>query len=94
MTFKNNLKGYRLEYAPQAKKTLSKLHKNIAKNIYDKLDDLVEGKQNLDITKLSGYQGQCYRLRTNDYRIIYTVWEDQVIVYVIEIGHRREIYRD
>ena len=94
MTFINNLKGYRLIYANPAKKILEALPVEIAQRIYVKLGELVAGQSSLDIKKLSGYQDQRYRLRVGDYRIVYVVWKQQVIVYVIDIGHRKEIYRD
>ena len=41
--------------------------------------------------KLKGREG--FRIRTNDYRIIYTVENKKLIVHVIAIGHRKEIYK-
>jgi mRNA interferase RelE/StbE len=35
-----------------------------------------------------------FRLRVGDFRLIYAVFENEVIVYIIEVGHRKEIYRD
>jgi len=43
-------------------------------------------------TKLTGRDA--YRIRVNDYRIIYSVHERVLTVIVVAIGHRREIYRD
>jgi mRNA interferase RelE/StbE len=42
--------------------------------------------------KLTGLE-HAYRLRHGDYRIIYEVHEDRLLVLVIRIGHRREVYR-
>jgi mRNA interferase RelE/StbE len=50
--------------------------------------------QNLDIKKLEGKENPTYRLRSGDYRIIYTIEKQIVTVLVIEIKHRREVYRD
>jgi mRNA interferase RelE/StbE len=41
---------------------------------------------------LSGFQ-HAYRLRHGDYRILYEVHDDRLLVLVIRIGHRREVYR-
>jgi len=41
--------------------------------------------------KLSGRDG--YRIRVGDFRIIYRIYKNELIVLVIDIGHRREIYR-
>ena len=43
--------------------------------------------------KLAGREA-AYRLRVGDYRIVYTVSDLEIIVEVIKIGHRREVYRD
>ena len=45
-----------------------------------------------DIKKLAGYEDR-YRLRVGDYRVIYAVVDQQLIILVLGVGHRREIYR-
>lgn len=56
-------------------------------------DELVQGKQGLDIKKLIGFNNTTYRLRVADYRIIYEVYDKQIIIKVIKIAHRKEVYR-
>ena len=41
--------------------------------------------------KLTGENA--YRIRVGDYRIIYTIYDDRLVVLVIDVGHRREVYR-
>lgn len=93
MRVKNYLKGYKLYFTSQAKRDIKKLEKKDTEDILEKLDDLVDGKENLDITPLEGSKEPIYRLRTGDYRIIYRVEKHIITVSVIEIGHRKEIYR-
>ncbi len=45
-----------------------------------------------DIKKLAGYSDR-YRLRAGDYRIIYEIADEQLIILVVGVGHRREAYR-
>ena len=45
-----------------------------------------------DIKKLAGYSDR-YRLRVDDYRIIYEIADEQLIILVVGVGHRREAYR-
>jgi mRNA interferase RelE/StbE len=92
MVFINRLKGYSLDYSPRAQKDLKKIPKNIAKKIESKFDDLVAGKSNLDVTKLEDDEN-LYRLRYGDYRAIYYVKEQCITVVVINVEHRREVYR-
>ena len=46
---------------------------------------------NLNIKKLKS-KFALYRLRAGDYRIVYTIEHQKIIVYVIAIGHRKEVY--
>jgi mRNA interferase RelE/StbE len=41
---------------------------------------------------MSGIE-HCYRLRLGDYRILYEVYDRRLVVVVIRVGHRREVYR-
>ena len=43
--------------------------------------------------KLQG-EDDLYRIRVGDYRVIYTVKDEELIVLVLRVGHRREVYRD
>jgi mRNA interferase RelE/StbE len=45
-----------------------------------------------NVKKLTGYEDR-YRLRVGDYRVIYEVMEGQLVILVVGVGHRREIYR-
>lgn len=45
-----------------------------------------------DVKKLAGYDDR-YRLRVGDYRVIYEISDRQLVVLVIGVGHRREIYK-
>jgi mRNA interferase RelE/StbE len=45
-----------------------------------------------NVRKLSGYADR-YRLRVGDYRVIYEVMDGQLVILVVGVGHRREIYR-
>lgn len=45
-----------------------------------------------DLKKLAGHEDR-YRLRVGDYRVIYEVIDGQLVILVVGVGHRREIYR-
>jgi mRNA interferase RelE/StbE len=49
-------------------------------------------RQDTDIKKLAGYADR-YRLRVGDYRVIYEIADEQVIILIVGVGHRREAYR-
>jgi mRNA interferase RelE/StbE len=44
------------------------------------------------VKKLAGYEDR-YRLRAGDYRVIYDVTDAELVILVVGVGHRREVYR-
>ncbi len=77
----------------QAEKTLRKLPKEILSRVDRLLISLAEEPRPVDCKKLRGYEN-LYRLRAGDWRLIYAIEEDQLVVLVIEIAPRREAYQD
>ena len=49
-------------------------------------------RQDADIKKMTGYADR-YRLRVGDYRVIYEIADQELIILVVGVGHRREAYR-
>lgn len=94
MTQKNNFKGYKIQFTPQAQKELKKLEQKELVKIDNKLNDLISGAQNLDIKKMITDTGSLYRLRCGDYRVIFEIKNHIVTILIIKIAHRREVYRD
>ncbi|MDO8953982.1 MAG: type II toxin-antitoxin system RelE/ParE family toxin [Gammaproteobacteria bacterium] len=75
-------------------KLLAKLPANIEKRILKKLDAVLALKNPRSIgDSLSGPLHGLWRYRVGDYRIICDIQEDKVVVLVLNIGHRREIYK-
>ena len=80
---------YQIIIKKKAKKFIDKLPMNERKRVVLAIEQLPNGE---DIKKLQGYDG-LLRLRVGDYRIIYTVDNGKIIVYVIDAGNRGEIYK-
>lgn len=83
--------SYRIEIEPSVRRALAKLPKLIATRIIKRLETLAENPRGMGAVKLSGHNA--YRVRVGDYRIIYAVLDDRMLVLVVELGHRRDIYR-
>jgi len=85
---------YRLEFLPGAVKDLKKLDFVVQKMIKNKLEILAGNPEQLknDIKALKGNHARKYRLRVRDYRIIFQKRDDVLIILVVGIGHRRNIY--
>ena len=82
---------YRIIIKKKAKKFIDKLPKNERKRIALEIEQLPNGE---DIKRLKGENNRgLFRLRVGDYRIIYSVDNRELIVYVIDAGNRGEIYK-
>ncbi|MHC4459757.1 MAG: type II toxin-antitoxin system RelE family toxin [Planctomycetota bacterium] len=85
---------YKLKYRRQARNYLARLPLKIKSRIINTLHNLKEDPDdpNLDTEKLKGGGGG-YRLRVGQYRILYTRHEDQLIIEVVKIRPRGDIYK-
>jgi len=82
---------YSVRLKPSADRALSKLARDVQARILDKLEQLAANPFPAGVEKMQEEPG--YRVRVGDYRIVYDVLHHELIVFVIRIGHRREIYR-
>ena len=80
---------YRIIIKKKAKKFIDRLSKNERVRIVRAIEMLPNGE---DIKKLKGHN-DLMRLRVGDYRIIYTVDNGELIVYVIDADNRGEVYK-
>ena len=80
---------YQIILRKKAKKFIDKLPKNERIRIVRAIETLPNGE---DIKKLKG-QNDLLRLRVGEYRIIYTIDNGELIIYVIDIDNRGEIYK-
>lgn len=83
---------YTIEYSKSVKKDLRKIDKSSLKAIVEKIYSLVEEPRINGSIKLSGTRN-LYRVRSGDYRIIYEIKNDVLIVLVVKVGHRKDVYR-
>lgn len=75
---------------PSAQKQLAKLPDPIATRIEDKLIELHKDPRPPGCKKLKGRSA--WRIRIGDYRAVYEIHDGRLIITVITIGHRREVY--
>jgi len=85
---------YSLHFLTSAKKELAKLDSVIQKNIKEKLIILTQNPEVLknNIKALKGKHKGKFRLRVHQYRVIFQIKENELIVTIIRIGHRKEVY--
>lgn len=83
---------YEVSLTPSAKRELAKLSKELQQAIEETLNsELAQNPKNpTSCAKLVGYEA--YRIRTDDYRIVFTIDEETSQVHVLKIAHRKEVY--
>jgi mRNA interferase RelE/StbE len=82
--------NYTVLLTKKAEKQLDKLPDNIAEPIIEAINELSENPRPIGYKNLKKRDG--YRIRIGDYRVIYEVYDDELIIDVIKLGHRRDIY--
>lgn len=82
---------FRTRFHPQAQAELRKIPKQMAMAILRKLTELENDPYGYNTTALVS-RPERRRLRVGDYRVIYTVEDGQLLIWVVQVGHRSSIY--
>ncbi len=84
---------YKVELKPQALKYLKNLPAPDKDKIIERLKLISENPRCEGVVKLSGKDPSQYRIRHGDYRIVYSIHDHVLVVEVIEINHRKDVYK-
>jgi mRNA interferase RelE/StbE len=82
---------YSIELAPAAARQLRKLKPQGRRRVQAAIELLAQEPRPRGATKLAGGEGE-WRARTGDYRIIYEINDAVLLVLVLAVGHRRQVY--
>lgn len=85
--------AYKLLYSPKALKTLAKLSTDRAETIRQKMLVIAENPFGSHSGAKKMQNIPCYRLRVNQWRVVYEIRQAEVVVLVVKIGLRKEVYR-
>jgi len=87
--------AWTVEITDVAERQLQKLDRPVQKRILDWLDDRIEGCKNPRHfgEPLRGDRAGFWRYRVGDYRVLCDIQEEKIIVLVLAVGHRRDVYR-
>lgn len=88
------MKTYKVQYTPQAIRQLRKLDPFAMRGIYAWIGKNLEGCSNprLHGKGLTANHSGQWRYRVNDYRLIAEIQDDVVVILIVRIAHRREVY--
>ena len=83
---------YRIDVSATAERQLRKLEPEARARIVDAIKNLASNPRPRGSRKLRGYE-DVFRIRTGVFRIIYSIEDDRLLIIILKVGHRREIYR-
>jgi mRNA interferase RelE/StbE len=84
--------AYTVIVTPAARRALKKIEAPQLRRIGHAIDALVDDPRPHGAKKLKGTEDK-YRLRVGDFRILYTIQDDKLIVTVVDVGDRKDVYR-
>ncbi len=83
--------AYKIFFKKSVEKDFKLIPKKNLKKILDRIEALAEDPRPSGCEKLTGQQK--YRLRQGRYRILYSIQDDELTIWVVKVGHRKDIYR-
>ena len=83
---------YRLEIKDSARKQIVRLPKPDQRRVMAAIADLADTPRPDGVRKIVGADS-AYRIRVGDYRIVYEIHNRVLTVYVVRVGHRKDVYR-
>jgi mRNA interferase RelE/StbE len=83
---------YRLTFRKSVAKDLRSIPPNDLSRILKRIEALADDPRPMGSEKLSGQER--YRVRQGVYRIVYEIQDEELVIIVVKVGHRREVYRE
>ena len=84
---------YQTRILDSATRELGKLPKSVVQKVIKRIRWLGENADKVNHESLKGDLSEFFKLRTGDYRILYEVLQNEKIIVIHAIGHRKDIYR-
>jgi mRNA interferase RelE/StbE len=83
---------YSIEFRPTVLKNLKQFPKKDLVRIKKRIEELSRNLLSPNMTKMKG-NNPFHRIRSGDYRIIYEIHDDRVVILIIKVGHRKDVYK-
>lgn len=84
---------YSIEFRPSVLKNIKRFPKRDLVRIKKRIDDLAENLPDPATTKMKG-DNSFHKIRYGDYRIIYEIHNDRLVILVVKIGNRKDVYKN
>ncbi|MCA1673583.1 MAG: type II toxin-antitoxin system RelE/ParE family toxin, partial [Actinobacteria bacterium] len=84
---------YSVEFKRAAKKELDRLDGPIRARVLRKIVALTDDPRPPGVSRLTGPEG-FWRIRVGDYRVVYTIEDDQLVILIVRVAARGTVYRD
>ena len=85
------MSNYKIEFKKSALKEIKKINKTDAKKIMLRIGELASEPRPFNCIKLTN--DDKYRVRVGDYRVLYEIIDDLLVINVVKIKHRKEVYK-
>ena len=83
---------YTVEFRPAVLKSLKRLPRRDLVRIKKKIEELASNLPDPNKTKMKG-DNSFHKVRSGDYRIIYEIQNDRLVILLVKIGHRKDVYQ-
>ncbi len=83
---------YSVEFRPAVLKNIKRVPKKELRRIKKKIDDLAENLPDQTTTKMKG-NNAFHKIRVGDYRIVYEIHDDRLVILIVKVGHRKDVYK-
>lgn len=85
---------YRIDYSKRAQRQIRKMDKQVQRLLFAWIDKHLDGTENprQHGKDLTDNRANEWRYRIGDYRLIYDIQEDKLVILALEFGHRKDIY--
>ncbi len=85
--------AYTVEFRPSVWKNVKNVPKRDLVKIKSKIEEISSNLPDPATTKMSG-NNHFHKIRCGNYRLIYEIHEDRLVILVVKIGHRKDVYRN
>jgi mRNA interferase RelE/StbE len=85
--------NYTIEFAPRTEGQFNLIPKEVKKLIFERIDKLRTNPRPENIEPLQGADKGLFRIRQGDYRIVYSIQDQKLLVLIVRVVHRKEVYK-